>query len=88
MEWGEKEMPIETGRLQMHSTLTALLPPGCLRVLGKAVLTKTARARVRASVRVSAGGEKYCSSWSRAGKELPRDRWSAKIGHPSHDWES
>ena len=47
---GRKRDAKGTGRLQMHSALTALPPPGCLRVLSKAVLTKRANEGVRVSV--------------------------------------
>lgn len=50
MELGRKRDAKGTGRLQMPSVLTAFPPPGCLRVLGKAVLTRRANERVRVSV--------------------------------------
>lgn len=42
---GEKEAK-GTGELEKHSRLTPLPPPGHLRVLGKAVLTKRVGERV------------------------------------------
>lgn len=92
MERGRKRDAKGTRRLQMHSALTAFPPPRCLRVLGKAVLTNRARGRVRVSV--GKRDKNYCSSWSRAGKGLLRDRLSAKVAlvgelaRPSHGWES
>jgi len=54
-----------TGRLQMRSALAAFPPPGCLRVLGRAVLTKRASKRVRVSV----GREAKTTAPAGAGQE-------------------
>lgn len=73
MVQGEKEAK-GAGELEKHSRLTTLPPAGCLRVLGKSVLTE------RVSERVGVGRETRATAPVGAGQErLPRDGWSAKI---------
>lgn len=51
------------GKLEKHSGLATLPPPGCLRVLGKAVLTK------RVSERVNVGRETRAAAPVGVGQE-------------------
>lgn len=79
MEWGRKRDAKGTGRLQKHSALTAFPPPGCLRVLGEAMLTNRASGRLRVSVGretktttpVGVGQERGCQGIDCLQKQVP-----------------
>lgn len=69
MVQGEKEAK-GAGKLEKRSGLTTLPPPGCLRVLGKAVLTKRVSERdgvgreTQGTAPVGVGQERAANGWT------------------------